>query len=212
MDSSSAPSAIPRQIVVIFLEVLTDLLGEHGTRALLRRAALTDWIELGSESPDAAPVLAQSVSGLLASLEELYGARGGRGLARRLGSGLVDRYLRDLGALRGMRDEAFQRLPWRDRVRLGLGALRRVLSQLNAFAAELTVAGDRVVFSVPECPFCAGRSLDAPGCSPLVGLVEAALSVAVPDMHLPSEETECRAVGARSCSVTVRVPQPAPAE
>ena len=212
MDSSSGPSAVPHQFVGVFLDVLVDLLGEHGTHALLRRAGLTDWIGRFPVSPASGPVGPQSVASLMASLEELYGTRGGRALARRMGSGLIDRHLKDIGALAGMRNEAFQRLPARDRARLGLGALRRVLAQLNSLAAGLAIAGDSLVFSVAECPFCLGRSLEESACASLVGLVEAALSVSTPDLQLSAEETECRAAGGRSCSVTVRFPQAAPAE
>ncbi|OGR90894.1 MAG: hypothetical protein A2V88_06810 [Elusimicrobia bacterium RBG_16_66_12] len=73
--------------------------------------------------------------------------------------------------------------------------------------ADLLADDERLVFSVARCPFCEGRTLETSGCTPLVGLVEAAIRVAAPDVHLIPEETGCRATGNAACEVTVVLPQ-----
>jgi predicted ArsR family transcriptional regulator len=209
MDSPSAPGQdVPSQFVSVFLEVLNDLTGEHGARAVLRRAALGDWIDQPPAASLSDRIAMGRVSDLMAALEDVYGTRGGRALARRLGSALMDRYLKDIGALGGLGNAAFQALPARARARLGLGALRRVLSQMETMAAELKVSQDNLVLSMGSCPFCAGRSLDGPACTPLQGLVDAVLRAAVPELPWVSEETSCRAARAGSCDVMVRLPRP----
>ena len=208
MDSPSASSqVVPSQFASIFLDVLRELLGEHGTRTVLRRAGLADWIEAPPPPSLTHWILAQPLSILMTSLEDIYGSRGGRALGRRMGSAWMERCLKDVGALAGMPDQAFQHLPSRARLRLGLGALRRVLSQLRTMEADILADDERLVFSVAGCPFCQGRSLETAGCTPLVGLVEAAIRAAAPDVHLIPEETGCRATGHAACEVTVVLPQ-----
>jgi predicted ArsR family transcriptional regulator len=210
MDSPSAPGQdVPSQFVSVFLDALNDLTGEHGARAVLRRAGLGDWVDQPPAASLSERIAASEVSGLMAALEDVYGARGGRALARRLGSALMDRCLKDIGALAGMRDEAFQALPARARARLGLGALRRVLSQIGTMGSEVTIREDNLVFSMGGCPFCAGRRLEAPACTSLQGLVDTVLRAAVPDLSWMSEESNCRAAGAASCDVMVRLARPA---
>jgi predicted ArsR family transcriptional regulator len=209
MDSPSAPGQdVPSQFVSVFLEVLNDLTGEHGARAVLRRAALADWIDQPPAASLSDRIPGRRVSDLVAALEDVYGTRGGRALARRLGSALMDRCLKDIGALGGLRDEAFQALPARARARLGLGALRRVLSQIGTMGADVTIREDDLVFSVGSCPFCADRRLEAPACTSLQGLIDTVLRAAVPDLSWMSEESNCRAAGAASCDVMVRLPRP----
>jgi hypothetical protein len=207
MDSPSASGqGVPLQFVVIFLEVLDDLVGAHGTAALLRRAGHPEWIESPPHPAPESFASPESVTAIFSSLEELYGPRGGRGLGRRLGAAVVDRHLKDLGALAGVTNPTFQALPSRTRARVGLMALGRVVTGLGGFRLDVSATDQAIALSIPDCPFCVQRSLDAPGCAALVGLVDAALRLVAPEVALSSQETACRATGAAACELTVRLP------
>lgn len=209
MDSDSASGrGVPLQFVAIFLDVLTDLVGAHGTAALLRRAGHPEWISAPPRLTLDEFASAESVTALFAGLEDLYGRRGSRGLGRRLGAGLVERCLKDLGALAGLRDASFQALPGRLRARVGTLALGRVLTGIG-FLAEVTSTEGTTTFSVPDCPFCYRRSLETAGCMPLVGLVEATLRLSAGDLAINAEETACRATGGAACEVTIPLPSAA---
>lgn len=209
MDSPSASGrGVPLQFVAIFLDVLTDLVGAHGTGALLRRAGHQEWISAPPRLTLNEFASAESVTALFAGLEDLYGRRGSRGLGRRLGAGLVDRCLKDLGAMAGIRDASFQALPGRLRARVGTLALGRVLTGIG-FLADVRTTERGTTFSVPDCPFCYRRSLETAGCTPLVGLVEATLRLSAGDLALSAEETACRGTGGSACEVTVRWPSAA---
>ena len=207
MDSPSASErGVPLQFVAIFLDVLTDLVGPHGTAALLRRAGHAEWITAPPLHTLKAFASPESTTALLTSLEELYGPRGSRGLGRRLGAALVDRSLKDLGALSAVADPSFQALPSRTRVRVGLLALGRAVTAFGGFRLDVTSAEHAITLATPDCPFCLHRNLAAPGCSPLVGLVEAGLRLVAPDLAPAAEETACRGLGAAACEVTVPLP------
>jgi hypothetical protein len=207
MDSPSTPeSPVPHTFARISLDLLGELLGRHGVRALLRRAGLTEWIDAPPQLSLTETLAGSSFSKMMAALEDLYGMRGGRGLGRRTGAALVDRSLKDVGALAGLEEEEFQRLPLRSRARLGLGALRRVLAQLGTMPSEVTVAGDRLAFTLTDCPYCASRTMESAGCSPLLGMVEATLRRAVPELPWLPEETACRSVSGDVCEVAVSLP------
>ncbi len=209
MDSPSASGrGVPLQFVAIFLDVLNDLVGSHGTAALLRRAGHPEWIAAPPPRNLEAFAPAASTTALMASLEELYGPRGSRGLGRRLGAALVDRCLKDIGALAAVGDPTFQALPNRTRTRVGLLALGRAITGIGGFRMDVTPSDLTITLSAPDCPFCLHRSLAAPGCSPLVGLVDAGVHLVAPDLTLIVEETACRATGASACEVNVRLPAP----
>ena len=210
MDSPSASQrGVPLQFVAIFLDVLTDLVGPHGTAALLRRASHAEWIAAPPPRTLVAFASPESTTALLASLEELYGMRGSRGLGRRMGAALVDRCLKDIGAFAAVGDPSFQALPARTRARVGLLALGRAVTAIGGFRVEVSPADRAITISAPDCPFCLNRTLAAPGCSPLVGLVEAGLRLIAPDLAPTAEETACRGVGAAACQVIVPLPAPA---
>jgi hypothetical protein len=207
MDAPSAPELlVPHPFARISLDLLSELLGEHGARALLRRAGLAEWIDQPPHTSLTDKVDGSSLSKLMGALEDLYGMRGGRALGRRMGTALIDRCLKDVGALAGMREEEFQRLPLRPRARLGVGALRRVLAQLGTMPSEVTLDDEHLCFTVTECPFCVGRTSESAGCSPLVGMVEATLRLAVPELPWLPEETACRAVNGNVCEISLSLP------
>lgn len=210
MDAPSAPDLpVPHQFARIALDLLSELLGEHGARALLRRADLASWIDQPPQPSLTDMIAGVSLSKLMGALEDLYGTRGGRALGRRIGSALIDRCLKDVGALAGMQEEEFQRLPLRTRARLGVGALRRVLAQLGTMPADVSLDGEHLRFSVTDCPYCVGRTLESAGCSPLVGMVEAAMRLAVPELPWLPEETACRSVRGSVCEISMSLPSSA---
>ena len=94
------------------------------------------------------------------------------------------------------------------RAPLGTLALGRVLTGIGV-PAQVTSTEQATTFSVPDCPFCYGRSLEVAGCTALVGLVEANLRLSAADLALRAEETACRGTGGAACEVTIPLPSAA---
>ncbi len=71
------------------------------------------------------------LSALGIALEEMYGPRGGRGLALRAGRATFSDALKDFGALAGVGDLAFKVLPLQAKLRIGLPAMAKIFSQVS---------------------------------------------------------------------------------
>ena len=99
------------KIVLIILNSLEDVMGKNGVNAILNLAHLPHLIDnyppdnLGKEFDFA------DVTAINMALEEMYGPRGGRGLAMRAGRAAFADSLRNFGALAGAGDLAFRVLP-----------------------------------------------------------------------------------------------------
>jgi len=94
------------KFALIMLDALEDVLGENGLKAVLNLAHLPNLIDnfppdnLNKEFDFA------DVSAINQALEEIYGPRGGRGLALRAGRATFADSLRNFGALAGAGDTA----------------------------------------------------------------------------------------------------------
>jgi hypothetical protein len=123
---------LPAGYAASYLKVMVDLIGRHGAGAVLRRSGLVSWIGLDEMSLRTQTLDFAEASAWLGGLEETLGARGARGLARRMGAAAFDRVLRPVGAIAAMRDPAFQSLPEDRRLRAGLYGLARTLGSLTS--------------------------------------------------------------------------------
>jgi hypothetical protein len=117
-----------------YLKVV-DLVGRHGADAVLRRSGLVSWIGRDGTSLAAEPLDFAEASAWLAGLEETLGARGARGLARRMGAAAFENVLRPVGAIAAMQDPGFQSLQQDRRLRAGLYSLARTFGSLTSTAA-----------------------------------------------------------------------------
>jgi hypothetical protein len=195
---------LPTGFAVSYLKVMVDLLGRHGTDAVLRRAGLESWIgradpALASEAMDFA-----QASALLGGLEETLGARGGRGLARRMGAAAFDHVLRPVGAVAAMRDPGFQAFPLDRRLRAGMYGLARSLGQITSTLVTTREQDGAVVFRLDACPDCWARSSKTPACTPMIGMLSAAAAWIAPEAETRIVESACRAQGAAACEFIIR--------
>ena len=98
----------PNKIARIFLQAMEEIMGKNGLNAVLNMAKQPNLID--NYPPDNLEKefdFAQ-FSALNGALEEMYGPRGGRGLALRGGRASFARGLQGFGALAGVGDLAFQ--------------------------------------------------------------------------------------------------------
>src|SRR5512136_1587670 len=106
----------------ITLEAYEEVMGKNGLNAILNMAGLEhlidhyppDNLERGFDFSD--------FTAIHVALEEMYGPRGGRGLALRAGRATFADALKNFGALAGVGDLAFKVLPLQAKLRIGLPA------------------------------------------------------------------------------------------
>jgi hypothetical protein len=165
----------PNKIARIAILALEDVMGKNGLNAILNLANLPqlmdnyppDNLERGFDFAD--------FSSINAALEELYGPRGGRGLALRAGRATFNEGLRNFGALAGVGDLAFRVLPLPAKLRIGVPAMARIFTQTSDQRSTATEYDDHFLYTIHKCPVCWGRTSDKPACFIATGLLMAGL-------------------------------------
>ncbi len=105
----------PNRFVLSLFLAMEEVMGRHGLDEALELAQIdqTPPDDLDREFPF------ERIGALNAALDEMYGARGGRGMALRAGRAWFAQGMKSFGALTGIADPAFRRLPLEDRVESG---------------------------------------------------------------------------------------------
>jgi predicted hydrocarbon binding protein len=189
----------PNRIGRIYLEAMAEVMGRNGLNALLNLTGLKQYVhELPSSGLEKEFEFAD-FSNLNQGLDDIYGPRGGRGLALRGGRATFARGLKDFGALAGVGDLAFKVLPLSTKLKIGLPAMARVFTQFSDQISRVVGFDDHYLYYIDRCPVCWGRTSDRPICYVAVGLLQEGLRWVSGGLEFRVEEIECVAMGADSC-------------
>ena len=113
------------------LKAYEEVLGKNGLNAILNLSGLGNLIENYPPDNLERQFDFADFTALQIGLEEMYGPRGGRGLALRAGRVTFNEGLKNYGAWVGVDDLAFKALPLQTRIRIGLPASARIFSQVT---------------------------------------------------------------------------------
>ena len=195
----------PNKFALITLNAFEQVMGKNGLNAILNLAHLSPLIDnypsdnLEKEF-DFAHYAAVNVA-----LEEMYGPRGGRGLALRAGRALFADALRNFGALAGVGDLAFKVQPLPAKLRIGLPAMARIFTQVSDQRSTVKEDGNEIVYTIHRCPVCWGRSgLDKPVCFIAVGLLQEGLKWVSGGSEFRVNESRCIAMGDEVCEFIIQ--------
>ena len=108
------------KIALLSLKALEEVMGKNGLNAILNLAHLPHIIDHYPPDNLEREFNFADFSALNLALEEMYGPRGGRGLALRAGRAAFADALRHFGALAGASDLAFRVLPLQMKMRIGI--------------------------------------------------------------------------------------------
>jgi predicted hydrocarbon binding protein len=195
----------PNKAGMIIIESLANVMGKNGLNAILNLAHMSEYIDhpppdnLGREFDFA------SVSAINQALEEMYGPRGGRGLALRAGRATFADVLRNFGALAGAGDLAFRVLPLLTKMRIGVPAMARIFSQVSDQHSTVEETENEFIYTIHKCPVCWGRSgLDKPVCYIAVGLLQEGLKWLSGGSEFRVNESKCIAMGDPVCEFVIQ--------
>jgi predicted hydrocarbon binding protein len=195
----------PNKAGKIILESLVNVMGKNGLNANLNLAHLTNLIDNYPPDNLAREFDFSDVSAVNQALEEMYGPRGGRGLALRAGRATFSDVLRNFGALAGVGDLAFRVLPLQTKLRIGVPAMARIFSQVSDQHSTVTEAETDFIYTIHRCPVCWGRSnLDKPVCYIAVGLLQEGLKWLSGGNEFRVNETKCVAMGEQVCEFFIQ--------
>lgn len=182
------------------MESIQEITGENSLNAILNYAGLGSLI--GNHPPDNLERAFDFAyfSAINQALTEIYGDRGGRGIALRIGKTTFDDVLKDYGAMAGVSDNAFKIMPMQKKIRFGLNAMARVFSEKSDQISSVIDEEDRYIYQVKRCPVCWGRKdQEQPICYYMVGLLQEGLIWVSGGKEFIVNETQCIAKGDQAC-------------
>lgn len=185
----------PNKMGRIFLQALEEVMGKNGLNAILNLAGLNQYIDnyppdnLNKEFDFA------EISALLDALEQMYGTRGGRGLAQRAGRALFANGLKNFGALAGAGDLAFVVLPLSAKLKIGVPAIAKIFSTLTDQLSNVKDEGDYFTYTLERCSMCHLRQSEKPTCHVATGILQEALKWVSGGHEFKIEMESCMACG-----------------
>jgi len=187
----------------IALHAFEDVMGKNGVNAILNLANLTNLIDNYPPDNLERQFDFSDLSAIHGALEEMYGPRGGRGLALRAGRATFDGSLRGFGALAGVGDLAFKVLPLQAKLRIGLSAMAKIFSQMSDQLSTVEEKEDTFVYTIHRCPVCWGRKSDKPDCYIAAGLLLAGVKWVSGGNEFRIQESRCIACGDEVCEFLI---------
>ena len=190
----------PNKAARITLESLLNVMGKNGLNAILNLAHLPHLIDNYPPNNLERDFDFADFTAVNWALEEMYGPRGGRGLALRAGRATFADVLRNFGALAGVGDLAFKVLPLSAKMRIGVPTMARIFSQISDQHSTVEEIENEFVYTIHRCPQCWGRKgLDKPVCFMGAGLLQEGLKWISGGSEFRVSETKCMAMGDEKC-------------
>jgi hypothetical protein len=190
-------------IARIYLQAMEEVMGKNGLNAILNMAKLSHLIDsFPPENWDKGFDFADYAA-LNQALEDMYGPRGGRGLALRAGRASFARGLQGFGALHNVGDLALKMVPLSVKIKMGLPAMAKVFSQVSDQTSRVEERDGNFMYIIERCPVCWGRKSDKPICHAAVGLLQESLRWVSGGKEFRVEETNCVATGDSTCDFLV---------
>ena len=195
----------PNKFGLIVIKSLEDVMGRNGLNAILNLAGIPQYVEnFPPDNLDKGFDFSE-LSSIGIALEEMYGPRGGRGLALRAGRATFSDALKNFGALAGVADLAFVVLPLQAKLRIGLTAFAKMFVQLTDQETEVEERESDFVWTIRKCPCCWGRANeDKPVCYVSTGLLLESLKWVSGGNEFRVTETKCIGVGDDVCEFTIQ--------
>jgi predicted hydrocarbon binding protein len=189
----------PNRIARYVLLATQDVIGRNGLNAILGLAKLDALIDsLPPDNLDKEFDFA-ALSALTLALEEMYGVRGGRGMALRIGRACFAAGFKHFGALRGMGDPAFVALPLESRIKIAVPAFASIFTKFTDQISSVLDDGDALEFVANPSPFAWGRVDDRPVCHTLSGILQEGMRWASNGHEFHVQEVACKARGDATC-------------
>jgi predicted hydrocarbon binding protein len=191
------------RIVRYYILAMEEIMGKNGLNAVLNMAKLSQLIDNYPPEDMEKKFDFADFAALNAALEEMYGPRGGRGLALRAGRAGFARGLQGFGALVGASDLAFKVLPLGTKLKLGLPMMAAVFNQFSDQVSRVEEKQDHFVYYIDRCPVCWGRKTDKPVCFAATGLLQEGLRWLSGGKEFRVDETTCISMGDQACTFLI---------
>ena len=201
---SDAVPCYPQKMGNIILLGTEEVIGKSGLDAVLHLGALEDAAQLARSDSDERTFSFESISRLHQSLEQLYGPRGGRGLALRAGRATFKYGLKEYGSMLGLTEMAFRLLPLSTKLHTGANSFAGLFNKHTDQRVRVEEFDTTILWHIERCPLCWERTSDEPVCHLEVGLVQEALYWLSGGKVFSVEEIACHARGDERCTILIQ--------
>lgn len=189
----------PNRFAHYFFLAMRDVLGASALKDILELADLTPFLDGGPPDSLDRHFDFAYLSAINRTLETVYGARGGRGMALRIGRSWFDSGMHRFGALAAMNSGPVLSLPVERRTYLGLSTLATLFNHHSDQQTHLELRDGTYYLSVANSPFVWDQRADKPVCHALAGLMQGCLHWSSGGYEFHVHEQSCRATGAEEC-------------
>jgi len=195
----------PNKAARITLEALLNVMGKNGLNAILNLAHLPQLIDNFPQNNLDRQFDFADFTAINWALEEMYGPRGGRGLALRAGRATFSDVVRNFGALAGVGDLAFRVLPLSAKMRIGVPVMAKIFSQISDQYSTVVENESEFIYTIHRCPQCWSRTgLDKPVCYMGMGLLQEGLKWISGGNEFRVYESQCMAMGEDVCVYVIQ--------
>jgi bacteriochlorophyll 4-vinyl reductase len=193
----------PNKMGRIVLTAMEEIMGRHGVNAVLNLAKLHHLVnnyppnnlELGFSFTE--------FGAIQQTLDEMYGERGGRGLALRAGRETWKYALKEFMPVLGITDLAIRTLPLSIKIKIGLEVFAQTLNKFSDQEVRLGEDERGYLWIIERCPVCWGRRSATPCCHLAIGLLEQSLDWVSRGKRFRVEEMSCVACGDDTCTIVI---------
>lgn len=193
----------PQKMGRIILTGMEEVMGAHGMDAVLRRASLEQYIQNYPPARSERNFPFETVSLLQSTLEQVYGPRGGRGLALRAGRACFKYGLKEYGSLLGLTEMAFRLLSLPTKLNAGAKSFAGLFNKHTDQKVRVEEKDNNILWHIERCPLCWGRTTEEPVCHLAVGLLQESLYWLSGGKVFDVAETACIAKGSPSCTIEI---------
>jgi predicted hydrocarbon binding protein len=187
----------------IVLLAMEEVMGRNGVNAILNLARLQQRIENYPPNNFDKEFSFDELGQLLQALDEMYGPRGGRGLAQRIGRACFKLGVKDLGPVLGIADLAFRVLPLTMKLRVGLEVLAHMFERFSDHRVRFEEDEEYFQWIMERCGVCWGRHSGSPCCHLAVGILDEGLYWVSGGKSFYVEEVSCIAAGEQTCTILI---------
>jgi predicted hydrocarbon binding protein len=187
----------------IVLTAMENIMGRHGVNAILNLAHLQNLVDNYPPNNLDLGFTFNEFSTIQQTIEEMYGVRGGRGLALRAGRETWKYALKEFMPVLGITDLAFRTLPLGIKIKIGLEVFAQTFNRFSDQRVRLGEDERGYLWIIEQCPICWERTSEAPCCHLAIGLLEQSLDWVSRGRRFLVQEVECVATGDETCTIII---------
>lgn len=197
---------LPNLFAQQILNSLAKIIGPDDYPTVIRNAGLPRLLKNSLPSNMKREVDFAVISGIMISLEKVFGLRGGRALAAQTGGAFYEASISEL--IHRRLSLPFKRVAEENKLKTGLDEICKILHSTTDQKTILVKSQQAIIIRIEPSPWCWGRyDLDLPCCSFFSGFLQKAADSLTKASSYAVVETSCIGMGDTACQFEIHKSQ-----